>query len=138
LLLLPVDIAIRRLVFTQADIKRFLSKFKSRDRMMELSTESLPRPASIENLFKVKEQSSRRRSSRDSIKDTGAITAKDTGKQNEPDMHEASLTRKSMETESSLQDNSKKSEDIQNTTARLLAHKRSRKEIGKQDKQDDK
>jgi hypothetical protein len=138
LLLLPVDIAIRRLVFTQTDIKRFLSKIKSRDRRVELTEQKLPRLASIENLFKVKEQTSRRRSSRNSLKATEGIATEDTAKQNELEMHKASITNKSMEIDNRLEENSKKSQDTQNTTARLLAHKRSREEGVKRKKQDEK
>ena len=127
LLLLPLDIALRRLVLTRSDLLRVLAKIKPSHTKTERTTEITPRSTQIDHLFLVKERTSHRHEETKTRKETTANEAKyATIREEAAPPGEVSAQNQI----DSIPDTISKPEetgDIQNTATKLLAHKRTRR-----------
>lgn len=128
-LLLPFDIAVRRLVVTREDLMRWLKKPMHAQPTSQRQTGDLPRQKRIESLFRAKERTILRQRVTESSQDkpAAATDAEESARKRSLASIEMSTPHPPEEVETRPGD-ATHPDDEQNTAARLLERKRERQE----------
>jgi hypothetical protein len=138
LLLLPLDIAARRLVFTRADLHSILVRLQPKHILAGQNTSAPSSSTQIENLFYIKEQATRRRKVEKAPAIPASVQPKDSSEQEESSASKEINFQNQSGSTSDTTINLDSAGDIQTTASRLLAHKQTRRVSEKQKKNDKK